>query len=77
MGNIKVLQIKWIVFHFSFISQIERVQAKESDIFCFGDTYQLVMHSSYINLIKKFILNNLRHQSMYSFYGGLAAEKQA
>jgi len=33
--------------------------------------------SSYINLIKKFILNNLRHQSMYSFYGGLAAEKQA
>lgn len=33
VGNIKVLQIKWIIFHSSFISQIEQVQAKETMTF--------------------------------------------
>lgn len=34
---------------------------------------KLANHLSNVNLIKQFILNNLRHQSMDSFYGSFTA----
>lgn len=64
-----VLLIRFLVTSFKVLLEYfshTGFQAKVLLSDCLGD----------VNLIKQFILNNLRHQSMDSFYGSLTAGKK-
>lgn len=68
----KVLQINW-KFGSSSTSEISPNWHVFSIL---GISISWWYSSANVNLIKKLVLNNLRHQSMYCFYCGFAAERK-